>query len=530
MMRGFFMILFSIPLLSQTNPQPETTKVSTGNLWTSITNFGQLGDPHSLNYSYTWPGGVRENYHLWIGCIWIGSIAGGDTFVTIFEWPSSEWSPGSAIVVDSLGKSDRDYLTTIRDMLPNPNNEPGRVMGLSVELRLLSWEREPLKDCIAYEFSIVYKKDYSGLPGPPDTLKDVVFTLYMLPDVSGADTSAPHVDDLIAYDGWDGDCSSTDERDEITLLPDGTYLNKPDGYPDEWIVFGDEPEEVTLSGDTILVSRNTVYVFDSDDPAYPGDDTGENGLCPGYIGFSLIYAPPSPSDSIWVENGDTLRMPLPLFYGWYIYSYWPSTDEERYRWMRGYWYNGTQYRFIPEPDSLGGSAFDYSFILSMGPFNIADGETIDIVIGSAIGYGLNGGFDNFYSGGRWVPGLRHRLDYLFKAYYSGSTSSDPFHPSSPREDFHWGPISIPEYRSRFDVIAYPNPSKGEVYIEFEIERISTISVFLYNVSGRRVKEFKYTIDPGYYRFPIKIEGVSGVYFLKARIGKFEKTQKIVLLK
>jgi len=199
------------------------------------------------------------------------------------------------------------------------------------------------------------------------------------------------------------------------------------------------------------------------------------------------------------------------------------------------------YRFMPNPLSVNTGPFDYRILLSVGPITLRAGERKTIVLGSAVGQGLNGGYDYVYRNGEWVPGLRHFLDYLVKAYYWGSTNSDPVHPSSPYEDFHWGvpPLGVSEGKRQvvhcnFNVL--PNVTRGVADVSFTLPSESDVEISLYDVTGRLVKR----ILRGHFRsgkHSMKIDfnngdirASDGVYFLRFKAGKKRLTRKILLLR
>ena len=518
--------------------------INTGDLWNYTTDFGAMGGEGNSGFlGYTWPGGVGlNNYYLWLSYIWAGAMIAGEPHVTWHDYVFPEWGPGpDPVSVESRG--DALQITThFNDCASfNSYNADGSHLGLEMTMRALSWNEPVLRNCIAWELDIIYHPSECDIPGAGDSLMDFYVAFLFDADVSGADFSDPHIDDLVDYDGWDGEDTQTDEVDSITLNPDGTYETVPDGVPDEFLIFGDEPDEHTLNGDTLIVSRNAGYMYDWDNPATPENDVGENGRSQGYMGLSLIYAPPSPSDSTWVEDGDTLRMVLPAAMAWWDWENDPPGDLDQYQYMQGTHPSMMGYRFMPNPLSVNTGPFDYRILLSVGPITLRAGERKTIVLGSAVGQGLNGGYDYVYRNGEWVPGLRHFLDYLVKAYYWGSTNSDPVHPSSPYEDFHWGvpPLGVSEGKRQvvhcnFNVL--PNVTRGVADVSFTLPSESDVEISLYDVTGRLVKR----ILRGHFRsgkHSMKIDfnngdirASDGVYFLRFKAGKKRLTRKILLLR
>jgi hypothetical protein len=287
-------------------------------------------------------------------------------------------------------------------------------------------------------------------------------------------------------------------------------------------------------------------MYDSDDPSTLEEDVGENGKSTGYIGASLIYAPPSPSDSVWVADGDTLRMVRPSAHMWWDWEHDPATDEDVYDYLSGYAPIDPDHNILPPPEYVGEGPFDYRFFLATGPFDIADGDTIYVVYGLAVGEGLNGGDENYYYNYQWLPGLRHVIDRIWKEYYRGSEHSDPFHPSSPVEDNHWGQSSkLLGAKSGAKVLTLklfpvsPNPIKGSASVMLSVPRNSgPIDLLLYDVSGRRVKTILKgeKLTPGYHMITLKAtddRGVplpSGIYFLMLKNKRRREVQKLLIIR
>jgi len=200
-------------------------------------------------------------------------------------------------------------------------------------------------------------------------------------------------------------------------------------------------------GDTVyhVVPRNMSYIWDSDNPSSGTDDTGEPQLVPpanGFIGWRLM--------DFWVKkaNGDIERpidvfdYPIPLSHSWWNWESDPGTDGEKYNYMWGQnpdesgRYSGPAYladcvgnpnapdAFAPvnpgpfpvvhdNPLALDYPVFDYRFLISSGPINLEDNDSLFVVGGWLVGLGLDGAretadamLDAFYRDGGWgVPKL-----------------------------------------------------------------------------------------------------------------------------
>ena len=372
--------------------------ITVGDVWNDIGNYGYLGgDFNSGYYGFDWPGGAAHNYYLWGSYLTIGAKVGGFPYVTYHNYPTGEWSASDEPVFEGPKKSAQDVIVYIQDFKDdNPRNGAGRHLGLKVIIHTLAWPHFPFKDFIAHEIYITYDESQCDISGAGSTLDSVFLGMWYDCDVSGADQTDPHIDDLVSFDGWtNGEWDDPSFRfpspsDEVTLLPD-SFVEGSDGVPDQYFIWGDEPDEhivdsadawdinwTSPDGDTVihgyLIPRGMSYIYDSDNPADPGDDTGEDGKSPGYIGGAFIYAPPSPSDSIWIgPSGDTCRIIRPYSHQWWNWESDPATDEDVWNYLTGHHPATHNYRYAPHPYDLGASEFDYRFMNSIGPFQLHSG-------------------------------------------------------------------------------------------------------------------------------------------------------------
>jgi hypothetical protein len=452
-------------------PDDQIFPITVGEAWNYISNFGSLGGEFGQALiGYSWPGGaVVNNYYLWGSYFAVGAKVGGDYYVTHHDYPRGEWDPSEdPPVFTGPGKSAYDVLVAMDDFADNPWNNPGRHLGIKVIIRAMAWPHEPYNDFIAHEIYITYDQSQCDIPGATDVLDSVFVGMWYDCDVSGADQTDPHIDDLVCYDGWtNGEWDNPafqfrEPTDEYTILPD-SFIPEPDGVPDQYMIWGDEPDDIIVDsshaweiqvGDTTilgyLIPRGISYIYDGDDPANPGDDVGEGGMSAGFIGGAWIYTPPSPSDSIWVVDGETLRIVRPWSHQWWNWESDPATDIEVYEYLAGRHPATLTYRYAPHPWDIGAAEFDYRFLSTVGPFRIASGETLKLVWVAGVGQGLNGGTDDYWRGGQWVHGLRHVIEWGYKAYYAGSEHSDPVHPSDPDSDTHWYiPVPPPSPELRY---------------------------------------------------------------------------------
>ncbi len=444
------------PLGSSKACPPSFQFHTVGAIWNSESNVGVFGDPNAGttgNPSFDWPAGLGY-YYQWEGRFWIGAKVGEDVYVSHAGYGEYELSP-SEDPADNCGwryigsgTSESDLISVYTDY-GNYYTNP-YPLGIKVIQKAYQWSVAPYNQFIAYEFYIIYNKS-NGMAALPVTLKNVLVAITFDSDVCSYDASSPHIDDMVCFDGytwgeWEDLNTWPLPVDEVTVLAD-TTLDEPDGVPDNWQIYGDDPDEVTVDGDTFYIPRNMSYIYDDDDPTTPENDKGEDGGCPGYIFGRLIYAPPAKYDLYGIDkNGDSTRIPLVYTHSWWNWNNDPGTDENKYDYMNGTHPMDFGYRFMPIPYDVGAATFDYRFLQTYGPFEITDGETLKIVFVGGVGYGLNGGYDDFFGNG-YVLGARQVADYALTAYYKGSKHSDPRHPSAPDEDVHWYiplPPAVPE--------------------------------------------------------------------------------------
>ncbi len=175
-------------------------------------------------------------------------------------------------------------------------------------------------------------------------LYDLTFT-----NVSGGDLEA-------CYVGWafDGDVSSQEGSENY--LDDLTYYLRDDD-----------------------LNRFISYEYDDDHPQIPGNDKGgPAGQSKGYLGSSplLVIGP----------DGTEFNNSMPTNHYWWDWNHDPGTDDLRYEYL-------SSTEFLPVPPS----PFDYRYLQSFGPFDMAAGETVRILAVHGVGEGLAGLTENLWA-------------------------------------------------------------------------------------------------------------------------------------
>ncbi len=423
------------------------------NIWSAVSNFGNYGDPNSALPSGQWPAGSGNNY-IWEGRFWVGALVQGKKRVSHadygdYELHASDDDP----FFKGAGKSIQDSRVFFDDFAASSGHIP---LGIKILQRGLSWSMPDYDDFIAFEYEIIN----TGMIG---TLSNFYVAWVFDNDVASLDPTDPNIDDNVDYDGWDGADSDTDILDVVDPLDlDGDGLDgydewgipygwtnpdnpnadpsraESDGVWDEYQIFLDSEGPVILgqAGDKAgvpltdangqvlhgwLISRNMSILYDGDNNAVQGNDTGERSLspaCDGWTGGRLIFTPSAAYNTV---PDDTL--PRPFAHQWWNWNSDPGNDDEKYEYMSASHSAGMGYHFIPNPREIGAPTFDYRWLTSSGPFTIAPGDTLRFVYAFCLGQGLKG--------------VRAAADQAMKAYYAGSMASNPAQPSSFVQDLHW---------------------------------------------------------------------------------------------
>ncbi len=498
----FFLVLSGRSLKNNNNPNntkacvPEYRPHIIGSVWTVESNYGVFGDPNADqtgNPSFDWPAGLGY-YYLWEGRLWIGAKVGDNLYVSHADYGNYEFSPSEepnefcGWLPILYSKSQKDIISVYQDYEGfYPNNYK---LGLKVIQKAYQWSVKPFDQFIGYEIFITYKKEKFNITGvtAPTVLKNVYVSLCFDADVCDFDESDPHIDDMVAFDGdtrgeWNNPAwYLPSPTDNYTILSD-TTLEEEDGIPDQYQIWGDDPDEkiTDLNFTRYYIPRNMSYIYDDNDPTTPEYDKGDDGGCPGYIFARLIYAPPQEND--WYDvYGPGSRVTTVFSHQWWNWNNDPGTDEAKYQYMSATHDMSLGYHFMPIPYDVNAGTFDYRFLLTAGPFQIADGETLKLVYAAGVGYGLNGGFDEKFGNG-YVLGARQAADNAMMAYYMGSQNSDPAHPSAPDEDIHWLIPLPPEVPT---LTYYIDEGKVELKWDDKAEKTPDPIDGIYDFAGYRV--------------------------------------------
>jgi hypothetical protein len=369
-----------------------------------------------------------------------------------------------------------------------------------------------IDDMVFYDGHVIWCNDpdatfeYEFDDGTKGSEADI-FTYQQNPDAAPEDPedNVYYYYNYLGSDGLvDADVDGNGVSDHFTILfkvvgSDTLYATEPntglelfaDGMPEDYWMH--------TVGDTAyaVVPRNTTYMWDADNPASAVDDTGEPSIvpaCNGFIGWRLLdlYMKPAGTDTI-IRPVDVYDYPIPLSHGWWNWESDPGTDFEIYKYQWGEnpdlsgrrsapaylsdWVgdpnaplayeceNPGPWPIVHEvPLALEYPSFDYRFLLSMGPVDLADGDSLFVVGGWLVSRGLDG--------------LRQSADNLLDAYYRDGGWGIPDLPPIPtlfyeadagEVNLQWGANSETYtpfggyriYRSTFD------PSNWELVAEID---------------------------------------------------------------
>ncbi|MFH1008859.1 MAG: hypothetical protein V1800_15395 [Candidatus Latescibacterota bacterium] len=287
--------------------------VAIGNLGVLVTNYGKIGNADLVPADFDWPAG-SGNLYLYEGRIWFGAQVSGTKRVSAgddYEFGTDPSAKADTVLVITGDEAVSEY-DTYSVMTDQVATNIGREIGIELTQRTYSWSISYLDDFIIYD--LVFKNT-----GAAD-LKDCYMGFAMDCDVSLDEGAECYIDDL---NGWD--------------------------------------------------SENKIsYMYDSDNPELPGDDTGgPNGESPGYFGTISLSSPATKDGRAGAD--------APSSHYWWDWNHDPGSDELKYDYM-------ASGKFLATP----ASPFDYRYLQSYGPYDIPAGGSIRVLTATGLGKGLVG--------------------------------------------------------------------------------------------------------------------------------------------
>ena len=147
-------------------------------------------------------------------------------------------------------------------------------------------------------------------------------------------------------------------------------------------------------------------------------------------------------------------------------------------------------------------------------------------------YNSNGGIisSSQYSDYGWVDGIDLDIDSNNDMYITGFTSLNYWNSSYPNYAFIGKinktiptlPLSVQENISSYNIVIYPNPSKGKIHIELSGSK-SERKIDIFSIDGREINEI--TTLESKISFEIK---ENGIYLVVIRIDDEVITKKVII--
>lgn len=469
-----------------------------GKLWSAIGNYGVYGDPEVPDRfpSYEWPGGSGTHYQ-WEGRFWIGSIVGGEKWVSHADYgdyelhpnPDDEYQPwiypapddyllgwtGENPVAGRMKSLQDSYV--VFDDYTRDNSNP---LGVKIIQRGLSWSVKDLDDLLIFEIAVINE------PGVgPGTLNDVFISWVFDSDVGvGADPSSPHIDDLVDFDGYDGEDGDTDERDWVENY-DWNQNGVLDGYDEHGVQYGLQyhasPNIVNPNYDPSLNTPDGFFdeytvIIDPNGPELLWQNTAQvegpggstiNAVAgsPVEIDGEILYGYCVPRNMSFIYDGDdpttpeydagerqaTQKVPgyiagrllySPIMFDNPIESV--PVDSILLVSSHMWWnWNSDPGSDIQKYDFMAATHVDAKGKRFMPhPFDIGAPEfdyRFMLTTGPFSDFEEGDTLKFVYASGvGWgLRGIRENMDNALVAYYSGSQTGDPYNPTSFDEDDHW---------------------------------------------------------------------------------------------
>jgi hypothetical protein len=483
-----------------------------------ISNYGTFGhDPTTDDVGCWWPKGSGQNYIFGAG-IWFGTVDSttGDTLVTIGYGPAG----GETEVVPGLLGQDPYAPNVIIYMYPDPWPAPQDTFPMAPQDTISnqdSWccyndgdstyhipgDTRPI-DIEVYQ--TIYAWDMSGLA-------DVVFFIHDIVNVSG------HT----LYDCYVGVCTDCDIGNEGGMYPN----DRAAGVLGRWYVINSESLWINNLGyqwqeveEPLWTTFPGTIGFDLLQTPFdlvPGEDKDGDGIPDQYERDSAYYVNNLP-DSLWDADNDGLpdwrdasqnpQLEMTALKNFGRITGEPGIDVARYLALAGYDFLTGIY----EPyDTLPSDTDDQRFLMASGPFDLESDSMITIVYAVL--------FANWYDVYQTPDSGLARVDAIAQRCYN----------------LNWNPyVSIAEYLSEhvsLNFSIYPNPVLHNTNVSFCLPVSGTVSLTLYDITGRLVKELVHEHRAaGTHSLNFSTRGLAqGTYFLMLETPDEKTSQALVVL-
>jgi hypothetical protein len=367
-----------------------------GNIWLTVTNFGFFGNSgnwkiYGRNFpSCEFPGGSHEDY-LFQGALWIGAIiqtsdTTADTLCSVgadgWQWENEFWPTTadtdtiyekSSREPESDAVSEEDFMMAYTDdFVVNASPASHRPMGLRIEQTDYAWSYTYNQDFVFLRFDMMNIGN--------NDLDQLYFGLYIDGDVGpwgpDYDWTDKAQDDITGFRRW---------RDNADTLWDAGYYDS-DGNSIENTSKIDDPNELI----------NLAWLADFDGDKEPDPGLASHPLhrewpvsADGATGTRILYPPPdSVSFNWWISNSDDTKD-----WGPAVPSDpndvegTPSGDVNKYKILSNGYFDPDQvgergvnadpnFAYPSGVDSIN----DTRYLLSFGPYEIQQGETLTLII------------------------------------------------------------------------------------------------------------------------------------------------------
>jgi len=352
-------------------------------------------------------------------------------------------------------------------------------IGLEFQTTIFGFNREDLKDVVFKKYSVINKST--------SDITDMYFTYW-------ADVDLGYAGD--DYEGFDTTlnmayCYNGDNNDEWNyeiappaishMIVQGPIIPASNldsaRFEDGWKK-GFKNLGITASG-LILKIYNSYWPRDPLLGVYEGTLEFYNvmkGLTND--GYSIIN-PLTNEPTIWPLCGDPVTGT-----GWYEGAGWPS----------------------------GPSPADRKYHLPTGPFNLAAGDTQEIVIAIPIAKGT----DNLNS----ITKLRELAAHVQEFY-----NTELVDILNTKQTV--APTGFTLFQN------YPNPFNPKTTIEYEVPEKSFVTIKIYDILGREVQTLVSNEEQVRFKYKVVFDASilsSGVYFYRIQAGSFTETKKMMVLK
>jgi hypothetical protein len=350
-------------------------------------------------------------------------------------------------------------------------------IGLEFQTTIFGFNREDLKDVVFKKYKVINKSNVD--------ITDMYLTYWADVDMGDAN------DDLSAFDStynmayvynFDNDDGygyyGTPPPAIAHMIVQGPIIPSIQTdcarFDDGWRT-GYKNLGMTSSG--LIVKSGVIYPNDPELGVYAGTTNFYNLMKGLNNDGSYIIDPLTNETTIWPLTGDPVTAT-----GWYLV------------------YPGMNY------------GFDQRYHVPTGPFNLAVGDTQEVVYAIVMARGT----DNINS----ITKLRELAAHVQEFY-----NTELVDILNTKQNV--APTGYTLFQN------YPNPFNPKTNIEYEVPEKSLVTIKIYDILGREVQTLVNKEEKVRWRYKVVFDAstlASGVYFYRLQAGSFTETKKMILLK